>query len=206
MLGYSGLPDPAGPGRHRLALLLVPRRWTRRTRSCWARRCCSPASRRSCRWLSARSTSAGKEFRAGGYVGDRLAAVLAEYLNRTGLDHPDPDAALRRHHPVDAVLVRAALLRAVADGPGALGRVARWRSEQRRDEKAARQAAPGGAQEAPGQGSVNSKEAKGTKTPKELPIGPLKPSPEPGPRPIRRSFDAVVPFEPLRPRRPRPPP
>jgi S-DNA-T family DNA segregation ATPase FtsK/SpoIIIE len=26
----------------------------------------------------------GKEFRAGGYVGDRLAAVLAEYLNRTG--------------------------------------------------------------------------------------------------------------------------
>jgi len=27
---------------------------------------------------------AGKEFRAGGYVGDRLAAILAEYLNRTG--------------------------------------------------------------------------------------------------------------------------
>jgi DNA segregation ATPase FtsK/SpoIIIE-like protein len=27
---------------------------------------------------------AGKEFRAGGYVGDRLAAALAEYLNRTG--------------------------------------------------------------------------------------------------------------------------
>jgi S-DNA-T family DNA segregation ATPase FtsK/SpoIIIE len=27
---------------------------------------------------------AGKEFRAGGYVGDRLAALLAEYLNRTG--------------------------------------------------------------------------------------------------------------------------
>jgi len=26
----------------------------------------------------------GKEFRAGGYVGDRLAAFLAEYLNRTG--------------------------------------------------------------------------------------------------------------------------
>jgi S-DNA-T family DNA segregation ATPase FtsK/SpoIIIE len=26
----------------------------------------------------------GKEFRAGGYVGDRLAALLAEYLNRTG--------------------------------------------------------------------------------------------------------------------------
>jgi S-DNA-T family DNA segregation ATPase FtsK/SpoIIIE len=26
----------------------------------------------------------GKEFRAGGYIGDRLAAVLAEYLNRTG--------------------------------------------------------------------------------------------------------------------------
>src|SRR5688572_25844778 len=27
---------------------------------------------------------AGKEFRAGGFVGDRLAAALAEYLNRTG--------------------------------------------------------------------------------------------------------------------------
>jgi S-DNA-T family DNA segregation ATPase FtsK/SpoIIIE len=27
---------------------------------------------------------AGKEFRAGGYIGDRLAAFLAEYLNRTG--------------------------------------------------------------------------------------------------------------------------
>jgi S-DNA-T family DNA segregation ATPase FtsK/SpoIIIE len=27
---------------------------------------------------------AGKEFRAGGYLGDRLAAALAEYLNRTG--------------------------------------------------------------------------------------------------------------------------
>ena len=26
----------------------------------------------------------GKEFRAGGYIGDRLAAFLAEYLNRTG--------------------------------------------------------------------------------------------------------------------------
>lgn len=26
----------------------------------------------------------GKEFRAGGFIGDRLAAVLAEYLNRTG--------------------------------------------------------------------------------------------------------------------------
>src|SRR5262249_42645087 len=26
----------------------------------------------------------GKEFRAGGFVGDRLAAVLAAYLNRTG--------------------------------------------------------------------------------------------------------------------------
>src|SRR4029079_9716526 len=26
----------------------------------------------------------GKEFRAGGYIGDRLAGFLAEYLNRTG--------------------------------------------------------------------------------------------------------------------------
>ena len=28
--------------------------------------------------------ASGKEFRAGGYIGDRLAALLAEYLNRTG--------------------------------------------------------------------------------------------------------------------------
>ena len=46
--------------------------------------CSSPASRRSSRWRSATLHVAGKEFRAGGYVGGALASVLAEYLNRTG--------------------------------------------------------------------------------------------------------------------------
>src|SRR6185503_14036102 len=60
-----------------------------------------------------------------------------------GLDHPDPDAALRRDHPVHAVLVRAPVLGAGTDGVGALG------GDARRDGAAARrkgtaEAAPGG--------------------------------------------------------------
>ncbi len=90
------LPHPARARRHRLALLLVPRRSTPPTPSSSARRCSSAASRRSCRWRSARSTSRGKEFRAGGYVGDRLAALLADVPEPHRLDHPDPDAALPR--------------------------------------------------------------------------------------------------------------
>ena len=46
----------------------------------------------------------GKTFRAGGFIGDRLAALLATVSESNRLDHPDPDAALSRHHPVNAVL------------------------------------------------------------------------------------------------------
>ena len=54
------LPDPAGPGGHRLALLLVPDDGRRLHEAARAPRCSSAASRRSCRWRSARSTSAAR--------------------------------------------------------------------------------------------------------------------------------------------------
>ena len=75
---------PARAGRRRLALLLVPDARRGRHQGRPARRCCSPASARSSAWSSARSTSSGKPFRAGGYVGEWLAGELADYLNRTG--------------------------------------------------------------------------------------------------------------------------
>ena len=52
------------------------------------------------------------------------------------LDHPDPDAAVRRDHPVDAVLVRPAVLRARRRWPASAGPRCAPRRERRRDEKA----------------------------------------------------------------------
>ena len=94
----------------------------------------------------------GKEFRAGGYIGDRLAAFLAEYLNRTG------------SIILILTLLFAAIILSTQFSFGRLfcGALARWRSERwaamraalraaaRRE--AAREAAPGSAQEAPRQG------------------------------------------------------
>ena len=101
----------------------------------------------------------GKEFRAGGYIGDRLAAFLAEYLNRTG----------------SIILILTLLFAAIIlstqfsfgrlfsslsqIGQGALRRDARVvRAAARR--KAARQAAAGSPQEAPRQGTGRAKDAK----------------------------------------------
>ena len=84
MLGYAAYLDPAGPGGHRLALLLVPRRWTRRTRSSLGAALLFGCISSFLSLAFGTLDVGGKEFRAGGYIGDRLAAVLAEYLNRTG--------------------------------------------------------------------------------------------------------------------------
>ena len=84
LLGYAAYLVPLGAGRPRLALLLVPHRSTPRTRSSFGAGllfgCVSS-------FLSLAFGSldiSGKTFRAGGYIGDRLAALLAAYLNRTG--------------------------------------------------------------------------------------------------------------------------
>ena len=129
------VPDPARAGRDRLALLLVPRRSTRPTRSWSARPCSSAACRRSCRSRSARSTLGGKEFRAGGYIGERLAAFLAEYLNRTGSIILILTLLFLGDHPVDAVLVRPPVRGCRPDA----ARIA-WR-RSRRDARAARREA-----------------------------------------------------------------
>ena len=57
---------------------------------------------------------AGKEFRAGGYIGDGLAAGSGHLPEPDRLDHPDPYAALSVDHPVDAVFIRAAVRRSSA--------------------------------------------------------------------------------------------
>ena len=78
------LPDPAGARGARLALLLVPRRSTRRTPRSSAPCCCSPASRRSCPWRSARSRSRARRSAPAATSGMRSRPLLAIYLNRTG--------------------------------------------------------------------------------------------------------------------------
>ena len=78
------LPAADRARRQRLALLLVPHCPTPPTRSSSAPACSSPVSRHSCRWRSARLRVANREILAGGYLGKRLAAFLADYLNKTG--------------------------------------------------------------------------------------------------------------------------
>ena len=101
---------PARAGRHRLALLLVPRRSTPPyTKLTGAALLFALRLSAFLAWSSARSTSSGKAFRAGGYVGDWLAGAAVGVPEPHRLDHRHPDAALPGDHPVDAVLVRPAL-------------------------------------------------------------------------------------------------
>ncbi|HYT69465.1 MAG TPA: DNA translocase FtsK 4TM domain-containing protein [Vicinamibacterales bacterium] len=111
----------------------------------------------------------GKDFRAGGYFGDRFAAFLAEYLNRTG----------------SIILILTLLFAAIILSTqfsfgrlfSALSQVARERwsamrlaMEQRRDEKAREKQRQEVIRKHLGKDAVvlNSKEAKDPKTPKEL--------------------------------------
>ena len=114
------------------------------------------ACRPSCRSRSARSDVSGKTFRAGGYMGDWLAGGSGGVPQPHGLDHPDPDAALPRHHPVDAVLVRPAVFGAIAQLVRDRWRAMLGRMRERREETAPRQAAPGSAEEASRQGAEGS--------------------------------------------------
>ncbi len=104
----------------------------------------------------------GKTFRAGGLLGDRLAVGTRRvHLNRYRLDRPDPHAAVSRHHPVDAVLVRPPLLHPDAAGAGPLGGgPARPRTSPRRE--SAREAASGGAEKASREGSEGNERGEGT--------------------------------------------
>jgi DNA segregation ATPase FtsK/SpoIIIE, S-DNA-T family len=109
----------------------------------------------------------GKEFRAGGYIGDRLAAVLAEYLNRTG----------------SIILILTLLFAAIILSTqfsfgrlfGVLSQIAqeRWTAmraamAQRRDEKQREKQRQEVLKKHLGKESLNSKEAKDSKSSKEL--------------------------------------
>ena len=141
LFGYAVVPHPRAPGRHRLELLLVPRRSTPPARRSPARAllfgCAQrvPQPRRS-----ARSTSSGKPFRAGGYVGEWLARGAVRIPESHRLGHRHPHADLPGDHHVDAVLVRP-VLRARSSAPSTAARRARstsfreWREERRREKQ-----------------------------------------------------------------------
>jgi S-DNA-T family DNA segregation ATPase FtsK/SpoIIIE len=133
----------------------------------------------------------GKAFRAGGYIGDRLAAILAEYLNRTG----------------SIILILTLLFAAIIlSTQFSLGRLfstlaqlgqERWASmraafERRREEKERDKQRQEVLRKHLGRESSSSKESKETKVaPKELPgpVAPVvasrQPMPEAVPKPSR---------------------
>ena len=128
----------------------MPRRSTRPyTKVDRRARCSSPASARSCSLVvRQRSTSSGKPFRAGGYVGEWLAGAAVRLSEPHRLDHRDPDADLPGDHPRRRSSRSAGCSRrssqALATGGGArLGVVARVARGA-----PARQAAPGGDRQA----------------------------------------------------------
>jgi S-DNA-T family DNA segregation ATPase FtsK/SpoIIIE len=111
----------------------------------------------------------GKEFRAGGYIGDRLAAVLAEYLNRTG------------SIILILTLLFAAIILSTQFSFGRLFSVLsqmaqeRWAAmraamAQRRDEKQREKQRQEVLKKHLGKEALNSKEAKDSKSSKELPV------------------------------------
>jgi DNA segregation ATPase FtsK/SpoIIIE, S-DNA-T family len=111
----------------------------------------------------------GKEFRAGGYIGDRLAAVLAEYLNRTG------------SIILILTLLFAAIILSTQFSFGRLFSVLsqmaqeRWAAmraamAQRRDEKQREKQRHEVLKKHLGKEALNSKEAKDSKSSKELPV------------------------------------
>ena len=81
----------------------------------------------------------GKEFRAGGFVGERLAALAVGVPESDRVDRSHPDAAVSGNHPVDPVFVRASLLGHLPDGAGTglpvFAASMRERREERRREK-----------------------------------------------------------------------
>ncbi len=140
LLGYAAYLAPVDRRRHRLALFLVPH----------ARRGLHEAFGAAllfgciASFLSLAFGAldvAGKEFRAGGYIGAALSSVLCRVPEPHRLDHPDPDAALPGDHPVDAVLVRPAVRRARARWPRPLGGAARRRSRRGATRSSARSSA-----------------------------------------------------------------
>ena len=68
---------------------------------------------------------ANREILAGGYAREMAGVLPRRVPQQDRIDHPDPDAALPLDRPVHAVLVRAALRRAVPAGSRSRGRHAR---------------------------------------------------------------------------------
>ena len=176
MLGYAAYLMPLVLRRHRLALLLVPDDGRRLyeadgrgaalrlhlvvpvARLRHARRRRQGVPRRRLHRRSARGVPGG---------------IPQPYR----LDHPDPDAALRGHHPVDAVLVRAALLRPVADGAGAVGRRCAPRSSSAATRSSARSSARKSSRST--SGSKEARNAKDSKDSKEAAPSPAAATPGP---------------------------
>ena len=145
-----GLPAPSRARRERLALLLVPcsRRGlheARRRRS--ALRLCR---RRFCRSRSERLRVANREIARRRLPREAAGLVPGGVPQQDRVDHPDPDAALPVDRPLDAVLVRPALRRALPGGSRSVGGRAR-RHARPPGGTSSRAPAAGGAEEAPRQ-------------------------------------------------------
>ncbi len=120
LLGYTAYLRAGRAGRDRLALLLVPgpRRGVhearRRGPALRLRVVVSVAGLRHAPCRDARD--------AGGGLSRQGARVVPRRVpEQDRVDHPDPDPALPVHRPLDPVLVRPALRRALPDGARSLG-------------------------------------------------------------------------------------
>ncbi len=81
------VPDPGGPGRRRLALLLVPHARRRRHEGDRRRRCSSRCISAFLSLVFGTLDVSGKPFRAGGYVGEWLAQRAVRVPESHRLDH-----------------------------------------------------------------------------------------------------------------------
>ena len=168
---------------------------TRPTPSSSAPACSSAVSRRFCR---SRSEACGSPAASCRRRLPRPAPGLVPggVPQQDGLDHPDPDAALPVDHPLDAVLVRPALRRAVPGGARSVGRGARRHARPPRG-TSPRAPAAGSAEEAPRQVGERQGQGQGQSRTKPLPcparakVAPPKPAAaEEAPKPSRAA--AVV--------------
>ena len=144
-----GLPASSRARRERVALLLV---------SCSRRGLHQARRRRSALRLCRLVSIARVRKSAGCQPRDRRRRLPREAAGlvpggvpqQDRIDHPDPDAALPVDHPLDAVLVRPALRRAVPSGSRSVGGRARRHAGPPRG-TSPRAPAAGGAEEAPRQ-------------------------------------------------------
>ena len=147
-----------------------------------------------------RSTSSGKAFRAGGYVGDGSGGVPGRLPEPHRLDHPDPDAALPVDHPLDAVLVRPAVRRSSAGWCATAGRRCsariRARREERRREKQRQEVMKKHLDKAAGEG--RRPQDRGDRTPATAPVAGAPPAEGRRPTRAREAAPEDAPTKPSR--------